>query len=115
MLVGGAVFGSGFYERADPFEVYSTLMAKLSVWAREDGRLLLRSPLANLSTTEVRPGLVGVVAVLFGSTAFDSFRDSTPWVKFVQSTDLSTYLLNNLALVTFCVAVGLVATSWPTT
>lgn len=108
MLVGGAVFGSGFYERADPFEVYSTLMAKLSVWAREDGRLLLRSPLANLSTTEVRPGLVGVVAVLFGSTAFDSFRDSTPWVRFVQSTEVSTYLLNNLALVAFCVTVGLV-------
>ena len=39
------------------------------------------------------------MAVLFGSTAFDSFRDSTPWVKFVQSTDVSAYLLNNLALV----------------
>ena len=43
----------------------------------------------------------------FGSTAFDSFRDSAPWVRFVQSADASTYLLNNLALVAFCVAVGL--------
>ena len=109
MLMGGALFGTGFYERADPFEVYSTLMSKLSVWARrDDGRLLLRSPLANLATVEVGPGLVGVVAVLFGSTAFDSFRDSTPWVRFVQSTDQSTYLLNNLALLAFCVVVGLV-------
>ncbi len=74
----------------------------------DDARLLVRSPLANLSTVEVRPGLVAVVSVLFGSTAFDSFRDSTPWVKFVQSTDLSTYLLNNLALLGFCVVVGLV-------
>jgi hypothetical protein len=113
MLIGGAVFGSRFFERADPFEVYSTLMSKVSVWARAsgpggDGRLLMRSPLANLATVEVRPGLVAIVAVLFGSTAFDSFRDSGPWVRFVQSTDLSTYLLNNVALVGFCVVVGLV-------
>jgi hypothetical protein len=114
MLIGGAVFGSGFYERADPFEVYSTLMAKLSVWARAQdgsgggGGLLVRSPLANLSTVEVRPGLVGVVAVLFGSTAFDSFRDSTPWVTYVQSTDVSAYLLDNAALLSFCLGVGLV-------
>ena len=33
MLIGGAVFGSAFYERADPFEVYSTLLSKLSIWA----------------------------------------------------------------------------------
>ena len=36
MLIGGAVFGSAFYERADPFEVYSTLMSKLSIWARDE-------------------------------------------------------------------------------
>ena len=46
--------------------------------------------------------------MLFGSTAFDSFQDSTRWVKFVQSTDVSTYLLNNLALLAFCVGVGLI-------
>ena len=34
MLVGGALFGSVFYERADPFEVYSTLCSKLSIWGR---------------------------------------------------------------------------------
>ena len=34
MLLGGALFGSGFYERGDPFEVYSSLVAKLSVWGR---------------------------------------------------------------------------------
>ena len=108
MLIGGALFGSTFYDKADPFEVYSTLTSKLSVWARDDGRLVVRSPLANLSTVEVRPGLVAVVAVLFGSTAFDSFRDSSPWVRFVQSTDLDATLLNNLALVAFCAAVGLI-------
>ena len=32
MLLGGALFGSRFYELADPFEVYSTMVSRLSVW-----------------------------------------------------------------------------------
>ena len=109
MLIGGALFGDEFFARADPFEVYSTLAGKLSVWARgDDRRLLLRSPLANLATVEAAPGLVAVVATLFGSTAYDSFRDSTPWVRFIQSTDVSGSLLSNLALLGFCLAVGLI-------
>jgi hypothetical protein len=108
MLLGGALFGNTFYARADPFEVYSGLVARLSVWGRRDGVLLVRSPLANLDTVPVRPGLVAVVAVLFGSTAFDSFRDSTRWVTFVQGSSLPSLLLNNLALLVFCATVGLV-------
>jgi hypothetical protein len=106
MLLGGALFGNTFYSRADPFEVYSSLVAKLSVWGRRGDRLVIRSPLANLDTVPVRPGLVGVVAVLFGSTAFDSFADSTVWVRFIQSPELPVNALNNLALLGFCVAVG---------
>jgi len=106
MLVGGALFGNVFYERADPFEVYSTLVSRMSAWGRRDGVLLIRSPLANLDATPALPGLVGVVAVLFGSTAFDSFKDSARWVQFVQGTGTSTYVLNNLALLTFCLGVG---------
>jgi hypothetical protein len=108
MLVGGALFGSRFYERGDPFEVYSSLVAKLSVWGRRDGQLVLRSPLANLDTVPVAPGLVGVTAVLFGSTAFDSFKDSSFWVQFVQGSTLPVTLLNNLALLGFCAGVGLI-------
>ena len=36
LLVGGAVFGSRFYENADPFEVYSTLVGSLSIFGRDD-------------------------------------------------------------------------------
>jgi hypothetical protein len=108
MLVGGALFGNTFYERADPFEVYSTLVSRMSVWGRRDGALVIRSPLANLDTTPVRAGLVAVMSVLFGSTAFDSFKDSTHWIQFIQSTDTSAYLLNNLGLLAFCLGVGLV-------
>jgi hypothetical protein len=106
MLVGGAVFGDRFFEYADPFEVYSTLISKLSVWARQDGRLVLRSPLANLHTLVPAPGLVAVVGVLLGSTAFDSFSGATFWARALQENAASTTLLQNLMLVLFCVAVG---------
>lgn len=113
MLLGGALFGSRFYERGDPFEVYSTLVSKMSVWGRraqgeEEGRLLVRSPLANLDTVSVAPGLVAVLAVLFGSTAFDSFSDSTFWIRYTQGSTTSSSLLDLAALLVFCVGVGAV-------
>jgi hypothetical protein len=109
MLVGGAVFGSRFYENADPFEVYSNLVGSLSVLGRDDqGRFALRSPLAGAATIPSRPGLVAVVAVLFGSTAFDSFSKSTFWIGKVQQSSISGITLNNLALLTFCVGAGVI-------
>ncbi len=112
MLVGGLLYGDTFYERADPFEVYSSLVARLSVWTRRDGVLLLRSPMANLATVVPRAGLVAVVAVLFGSTAFDSFRESAQWLRFTQNNDWITArdwgatLANNIALLGFVLLVG---------
>jgi hypothetical protein len=108
MIIGGALFGNTFYARADPFEVYSSLIARLSIWGRRDGRLVLRSPSANLDSTPATPGLIGVIAVLFGSTAFDAFRDSTRWLSFIQGTGYSTYVQNDLGLLGFCLAVGLI-------
>lgn len=102
MLVGGALFGNKFYENADPFEVYSSLVGKLSVWAVRDGQLLLRSPLANLSTVAPTAGLFAVMGVLFGSTGFDSFGESTAWVTFVQGSSINGQVLTNLALIGFC-------------
>ena len=87
MLLGSAVFGDRWFERADPFEVYFSLVARLSVWGRirdtdpdRDGRLAVRNPLDNLDGTSVRPGLVAVLTVLLGSTAFDSFRATNYWL-----------------------------------
>ncbi|CAB4686224.1 MAG: hypothetical protein F2667_00770 [Actinobacteria bacterium] len=114
MLLGGALFGNVFYERADPFEVYSSLVAKMSPWGRRDGQVVIRNPLANLDTVVARPGLVAVVAVLFGSTGFDSFKDSQRWVKFVQGNDFivshswADDLADNIALLVFCAGVGLI-------
>lgn len=106
LLVGSALFGSVWFERADPFEVYSTLVGHLSVFGRrEDGTLVLRSPLGNLDGVRAAPGLVAVVAVLFGSTAFDSFKDSSTWLLYTQTTGLHVPTLNTMVLLGFCAAV----------
>jgi hypothetical protein len=111
MLVGGAVFGDRWLSQADPFEVYSDLLAHLSVWGRDDeGRLVVLSPLAHLARVVPRPGLVAVVAVLFGSTAFDSYKDSLRWVTFVDGLSGNATLINTAALVLFCLVVGVTFT-----
>ena len=116
MLVGGGLFGTRFYERADPFEVYSTLVGHLSFWGREPdepgqpedrGRLMVRTPMANLARISPSPGMVAAMAVLFGSTAYDSFSDSNVWIQFIQTTEQPPLLLNNLLLLAFCATAGL--------
>jgi hypothetical protein len=115
VLVGAAVFGEEWFAKADPFEVYSSLVGHLSVVGRlgehGDGRLVVRSPLANLDGVPPRPGLVAVVAVLLGSTAFDSFKDSSGWLRFTQSVQVSSTWLDLAALLTFCAVVGLTFTA----
>ncbi|MGZ4453560.1 MAG: hypothetical protein ACXVDH_07925 [Nocardioides sp.] len=110
MLLGGQLWGERFYANADPFEVYSTLMAKLSIWGRDDsGKRVVRSPLANLDTLAPHRGLVAVVSVLFGTIVFDSFRDATAWLKFIQGENIvarHAYLADNIALVLFPAAVA---------
>jgi hypothetical protein len=110
MLIGAAIFGDAWLEHADPFEVYSDLVAKLSPWGRDGDRLVLRSPLANLATTAPRPGLVAVVAVLFGSTAFDSYKDTIQWLQFVDDLGLDATLTNTVALIAFCALVAVTFT-----
>jgi hypothetical protein len=107
MVVGGAVFGDRWLERADPFEVYSTLVARLSVWTRDSqGRLAWTNPLRNLAGLPGEAGLVAVVAVLLGSTAYDSFRESTWWVRQTQTWEGPTTLLNTGVLLLALVIVG---------
>ena len=111
MLIGAAVFGDVWLERADPFEVYSSLLAHLSPWGATVTRLVVRSPLANLATVTPRPGLLAVVAVLFGSTAFDTYKDTIPWQQFVLDVGLNEVFTNAVALLVFCLVVGVTFTA----
>jgi hypothetical protein len=65
-----------------------------------------RNPLRNLDGIAPVPGLLAVVAVLVGSTAFDSFQDSVAWVRFSTDLDVDGVVLNTVALTAFCLVVG---------
>lgn len=109
MLLGGAIFGERWLERADPFEVYSTLLAHLSPWSRNDeGELVLTSPLRHLARVPGEAGLVATVAVLLGSTAYDSWRESVTWIRFVQSSGIDSTVLGTAGLLTTITVVGVV-------
>jgi hypothetical protein len=79
-LALAAWFGEEWFARGDGFEVYSTLLARLSPWGRrDDGLLVARSPLSNALATPRMSGLVAVVVVLLGSTAFDGLSRTVFW------------------------------------
>ncbi len=88
MGVGAWVFGARWFARADPFEVYSMAVSRLSPFRRSpaSGRVELVNPLDHLPTLPVRPGTVAVLAVLLGSTAFDSFSQAPAFRNFVDRT-----------------------------
>lgn len=107
MVIGGLVFGTAWFEHADPFEVYSSWVARVSIWGRrDDGTVVFRSPLGNLAARTAGSGDLAVVAVLLGSTAFDSFRSSLRWVRYAQTSGLDVVWLNTGLLLGMCVVVA---------
>ena len=89
MALGAAVWGERWFARADPFEVYSVVVSRLSPFRRDRDtrRVVVGNPFDHLPSLPVRPGVVVVLAVLLGSTAFDSFSATPGWRGFVD--DLS--------------------------
>ncbi len=100
-LAGGIVFGPRWYDRADPFDVYSGVVAHLSPFVR-DRRWDVHNPLRTLPHLPIEPGLVALLGTLLGSTAYDSFSASSFW----QSKALSVPE-HSLTLLGFCAAVAL--------
>ncbi|MEW1736032.1 hypothetical protein AB0346_08770 [Nocardia beijingensis] len=107
---GLVVFGTAWAERADPLEVYSSLLGRLSpLGRRETGELVLRSPLDNLAGTPVRIAAVAVAATLLGSTAFDSFSTFPSWRGLLADAGGSGVVptvLKTLGLLGFIAVVG---------
>jgi hypothetical protein len=117
MMLGAAFFGTTWFARADPFEVYSVTVSRLAPFRRNraTGRIVLGNPLDHLPTMPVRPGTVAVMAVLLGSTAFDSFSQSATFSNFVNRNAATIPLvdssaggtvLRSLGLLLFVLAVG---------
>jgi hypothetical protein len=107
-LAAARVYGVAWFARGDGFEVYSSLLARLCPFGRRaDGRLVLRNPLAGLAGLEPEPGLVALVCVLLGSTAFDGLSRTRFWNNLVIDTGpLVNALLGTVGLIA---AIGVVA------
>ena len=75
MLAGAWLCGQRWLARADPFDVYSMAVSRLSPFRRNPatGKIVVGNPFDHLPSLPVRPGVVVLLAVLLGSTAFDSF------------------------------------------
>lgn len=110
MAIGAGVFGSRWFARADPFEVYSTAVSRLAPFRRSPatGRIEMVNPLDHLPSMPVRPGLVAVLAVLLGSTAFDSFSQAPVFRNFVDRHAASVPLISETSGASLIRTAGLV-------
>jgi hypothetical protein len=110
-LAGTLVFGDRWCARADPFEVYGVVASRLSPMRRNpDGRIAIGNPFDHLPSMPVRPGTVAVLAVLLGSTAFDSFSAMPQWRNFVDAhadaVPLGAVAIRTAGLLAFAAVVG---------
>ena len=116
MLAGAWLCGQRWLARADPFGVYSMAVSRLCPFRRDakSGKIVIGNPLDHLPSLPVRPGVVVLLAVLLGSTAFDSFSASPTWRGFADQTSrafglpptLSSSGLRSVGLVVFISVVA---------
>ena len=109
VLVGAVAFGARWIEAADPFEAYANVLAQISPLRRVGGDISLVNPMVGLNSWSPQPGTAAVVAVLLGSTAFDSFTNTSWWISTVQGSDVSSLVWGTGGLL---VMIAMVMTSF---
>ncbi len=99
-LVLAQRYGRAWFERGDAFEVYSSLLARMSWFERRrDHRLVLRNPFVGLAALQPAPGLLAVVTVLLGSTAFDGLSRTQLWSDLIEGgSAVTTRLIGTAGL-----------------
>ena len=105
LVLGAIVFGQRWIGAADPFEVYASTVAQMSIWRRVGDQLRLVNPLAGLNSWHAPPGATAVVATLLGSTAFDSFTNTTWWIRVVQNSNVPTVVWGTGGLLVIIIIV----------
>ena len=110
-LAGAVVCGERWFGRADPFEVYSVVASRFSLFRRNpnSGLIEVGNPFDHLPSLPIRRGTVTLLAVLLGSTAFDSFSASPTWRGFADQyahTVAANSLMRTAGLVTFVAVVA---------
>ncbi len=105
-LLAALWWGAGWFARGDAFEVYSSLLGRLSpLGRRADGRWVLRNPLDGADSTPRAPGLAAFVTALVGTTAFDGVTRAT-WYQTRYAPGGDDVLEPTLGLALTVLAVG---------
>jgi hypothetical protein len=101
------LFGARWFAVGDPFEVYSTMVARLAPFGRRsDGVLVARNPLDGVEGTPSLKGDAGVALVLLGGTLFDGLSNAPQWVRVAQDPAYSAATAATVGLVLCIVAVS---------
>jgi hypothetical protein len=109
-LLGMSLYGiETWTSRADAFSVEFNLFSRLAPLHWYADRLELRPPLVGVTSLEIVPGTVALLAAMIGSTSFDGFSFSASWTSLephLQSAFAGLGLGPNAAL-EFAGTVGL--------
>ena len=112
----GLIFGSRWFANGDGFEVWFSLVARMSPFGRrDDGVLVTRNPLNGVAAQRVIPGLVAVIVVLIGSTAFDGLTRTLWWTNNVNADDVPIGTLGFVGAIVLISSAYLIAarlSSW---
>lgn len=106
MIIGAVLFGNRWIAAADPFEAYASTVAELAPLRRVDGELRWVNPLRGLMAWVPPAGTAAVVCTLLGSTAYDSFINTTWWIVTVQTSSVSPILWGTAGLLAMIMIVG---------
>lgn len=112
-VAGALSCGPRWCANADPFEVYSVVASRLSPLRRNPGgRIAIGNPFDHLPSLPVRPGIVAVLSVLLGSTAFDSFSATPQFRGFVDDLAGSGAAATGVRTAGLALFVGVVAVTF---
>lgn len=111
VLGGATLWGARWIAAADPFEAYADLVARLSPWQRIGAEVHLVNPLRHLVTSGSPRGTWALVSVLLGSTAFDSFGNTTWWIRTTQGSSIPPVWTGSAGLIAMIALVALTYTA----
>ncbi len=108
-VTAGIIYGPRWFAIGDTFEVYAEVLAKLSPLGRnQQHQLTLRNPLAGLATIPQERGIVALLCLLLGSTAFDGISRWSAWTNLTGELGRTAHIL--VATIGLLLAVAAVST-----
>jgi len=117
-FLGMGLFGvDPWIRRGEAFSVYFGLFSRISIFDRDEDRIVVRPPLVGLTEVRATAGTVAVLAVMIGTVSFDGIQETVFWGNVSDSIQsffadlgmgptLGLELAGGVGLITMVVVVG---------